>query len=142
MRKKGRDAAEWMRLASKAGMTGVQGWCLRTCRNAWSLPADNPSAILEWKSIPAEKKNNKWWLAPVGAPHFWEGGEFGHVAIQSGLKGYVWSTDAPVPDKIGRVSIFWFGKRWNYKYLGWSSEFQNKPLPSKVEKPVKPKKVK
>ena len=129
--KTGTEAVRWMWLTSKANATGFAGWCLRTCRRAWGLPSDETSAIKEWNSIPASKKSTKWWLAPTGAPHFWSGGEFGHVALQSGVKGFVWSTDAPVNDKIGKVRIGWFKKHWGYKYLGWSKEFQNKQLPLK-----------
>lgn len=136
MRKNGRAAARWMWIQSTTGQTGFAGWCLRTCRQAWDLPADNPSAIEEWFSIPSDMKvEKKWWLAPVGAPHFWAGGKFGHVALQSGIKGFVWSTDAPTNDKVGKVSVGWFKKHWGYTYLGWSKEFQNKPLPTVVEKP-------
>lgn len=135
MRKTGKDAVRWMWLHSKAGTTGFEGWCLKTCRKAWDLPADQPSAIEEWFSIPPEKRvDKKWWLAPTGAPHFWAGGKFGHVALQSGVKGFVWSTDAPVGDRIGKVRITWFKKRWGYTYLGWASEFQNKQLPLKETK--------
>jgi hypothetical protein len=139
MRKTGRAAADWMWAASKSGMTGVAGYCLRTCRRAWDLPSDDPSAIREWESIPESMKvRKKWWLAPVGAPHFWKGGAYGHVTIQSGIKGFVWSTDAPNKDRIGRVSIGWFKKHWGYTYLGWAKEFQSEPLPLEEKpKPVK-----
>jgi hypothetical protein len=125
----GRQAVAYMWRESRKGSTGFAGWCLRTCRIAWGLPSDQPSAIREWESIPLSKKSRKWWLAPVGAPHFWAGGKFGHVALQSGVKGYVWSTDAPVNDKVGKVKLGWFKKNWNYTYLGWSREFQNVQLP-------------
>lgn len=139
MRNNGRAAVNWMWTASKTGLSGVKGYCLRTCRMAWGLPADDPSAIREWESIPAHMKvSKKWWLAPVGAPHFWAGGKHGHVALQSGIKGFVWSTDAPVADRVGKVTIGWFKKNWGYTYLGWSKEFQSEPLPlGEKPKPVK-----
>ena len=135
----GQDAVKYMWRESAKGTTGFAGWCLKTCRTAWGLPADERSAIQEWDSIPNNLKSRKWWLAPAGAPHFWKGGEFGHVALQSNVKGFVWTTDAPNPDRIGKVSLFWFRKNWNYKYLGWSKEFQNVVLPVA---PVKKKTVK
>lgn len=108
---------------------GLKGYCLRTCREAWDLPADQPSAIKEWESIPAKYKNTDWRKAPVGAPHFWAGGEYGHVAIQSRWRGFVYSTDAPIADRVGTVNIGWFRKRWGYRYLGWAKSFQNERLP-------------
>ncbi len=142
MRSTGKEAIAWMRMVSKEQMTGVKGYCLRTCRLAWGLTSDQPSAIKEWESIPAKDKHTQWWTAPVGAPHFWRGGKYGHVALQANIKGLVYTTDAPVSDKVGRVTIGYFKKHWNYQYLGWADSFQNKniPLPNKTV-PVK-KKVK
>lgn len=132
--KTGLQASDYMKQLHKTGATGVRGWCLRTCRTAWGLGGDEMSAIKEWNSIPADKKSLKWWKAPVGAPHFWAVGANGHVALQSRVKGIVWSTDAPVSDKVGPVSIKWFAKHWRAHYLGWSTEFQNKNLPLKENK--------
>ena len=108
---------------------GFTGWCLKTCRTAWDLPADEPSAITEWNSIPDKYKNTKWWQAPIGAPHFWSGGTYGHVALQAATVGVVWSSDAPILDKVGKVPLKWFEDNWGYTYLGWSSQFQNEKLP-------------
>lgn len=129
MRKNGKEAIMWMRVMRKENLGGFKGWCLRTARYAWELPADQPSAIKEWESIPAKYKSTKWWKAPIGAPHFWAGGEFGHVALQSAFKGFVWGTDAPNVDKVGRVHMSYFSRKWGYEYLGWSSQFQNVKLP-------------
>lgn len=128
------QALRYMYELKKSGATGFKGWCLRTCRQAWGLAPDAPSAIVEWNSIPAERKSRKWWKAPAGAPHFWAVGEFGHVALQSRKKGYVYSTDAPVMDKVGVVSLNWFKRRWGATYLGWSWELNNTRLPIKGDK--------
>jgi hypothetical protein len=129
MQKSGVAAAKQMWLWMKSKRSGVQGYCLRTCREAWELPAQDASAIKEWESIPKSRKFTNWRDAPVGAPHFWSGGQYGHIALQSNIRGYVLSTDAPVGDLIGRVQIGWFRKRWGYKYLGWTTELQNRKLP-------------
>lgn len=129
MRKSGLEASNYMKRLSLTGARGVKGWCLKTCRLAWDLGVDEESAIKEWESIPDRFKNDKPNQAPVGAPHFWRVGKFGHVAIQSEERGKVWSTDAPVGDMIGLVGIPWFERKWGAEYLGWSSQFQNKRLP-------------
>ena len=132
MRPNGAKAAAWMRRWSLEGRTGVQGYCLRTCREAWGLPGDEASAIKEWHSIPADNRfKTRWSQIPVGAPVFFEGGEFGHVALASGIPGFVWSTDAPKADRIGLVHMSWFARRWRYRYLGWADQFQNQKLPLK-----------
>lgn len=137
MRKSGAEAAAYMRNLAASGATGVKGFCLRTCRLAWGLAPDEPSAIAEWNSIPDRYKNTDPLKAPVGAPHFWRVGKFGHVAIQADHEGYVWSTDAPTANKVGLVDIIWFKKNWRAEYLGWSKQFQNKVLPLGAEAPKK-----
>lgn len=129
MKKSGLLAFRQMLAWKKAGVTGVKGYCLRTCRQAWGLPPQDESAIKEWESIPANRKFKNWKDAPIGAPHFWAGGQYGHIALQSNKKGYVISTDAPISDKIGIVPIGWFAKRWRYRYLGWTTELQDSKLP-------------
>ena len=140
MRKTGLEAANYMKALSQHGATGVRGFCLRTCRLAWDLPGDQPSAIAEWASIPAKYRHTDPMKAPIGAPHFFRGGKYGHVVIQSELEGYVWSTDAPTANKVGLVDIAWFRSHWKYDYLGWSSQFQNHVLPLGAEAPAAPAK--
>jgi len=133
MKSSGRKAASMMRSWSFEGKQGVKGFCLRTCRQAWDLPGDEPSAIAEWNSIPQKHRDTRWYMAPIGAPHFWEIGEFGHIALQSSTFGFVWSTDAPVPDRIGLVSVEWIEKHWKAKYLGWATQLQNEDLTLKLK---------
>lgn len=135
MRKNGILAAAYMRDLAKNHAAGVKGYCLRTCRLAWGLPADQQSAILEWQSIPAKHKHFDPMKAPVGAPHFWATGKFGHVALQAEHEGFVWSTDLPTTDRVGLVHIDTPKRKWNAKYLGWSSQFQNQTLPLGPEAP-------
>lgn len=135
MRKNGVAAAAYMRDLSRSGATGVKGFCLRTCRLAWGLGSDEGSAIKEWESIPQRFKHTNPMTAPVGAPHFWAGGKFGHVALQAEHEGYVWTTDLPVTNKVGLVDIKYINLRWKYRYLGWSEQFQNVKLPLGGEAP-------
>lgn len=135
MRKSGKEAAAYMKGLRDNGATGVKGYCLKTCRLAWDLPADEPSAIEEWKSIPDKFKHTDPMKAPIGAPHFWSVGKYGHIALQAEHEGFVWSTDAPTSNKVGLVHIDWFAKHWRAKYLGWSSQLQNKTLPLGKEAP-------
>lgn len=121
------QALEAMLAHRDSGKTGFQGWCLKTCREAWGLPSDQPSAIKEWQSIPAERRH-KTGQAPLAAPHFWAIGAFGHVALQAKHPARVIGTDSPTADKVGVVELGWFAKRWGAKYLGWSCEFQNRKV--------------
>lgn len=135
MRKTGIAAALYMGSLARNKATGVKGYCLRTCRLAWGLPADDVSAIKEWESIPVKNRHTNPNTAPVGAPHFWKGGKFGHVAIQAEHEGYVWTTDLPEVNKVGLVDIKFINRKWGYTYLGWSDVFQGAKLPLGAEAP-------
>ena len=128
-------AVAYMRDLAKNNAAGVKGLCLKTCRLAWGLPSDEASAILEWQSIPLKFKHTDPMKAPVGAPHFWSVGKYGHVALQAEHEGFVWSTDLPTNDRVGLIHIDLPAKKWRAKYLGWSSQFQNQTLPLAGEAP-------
>lgn len=135
MRKTGSEAAAYMQGLSRSGATGVEGMCLRTCRLAWGLPPDEPSAIKEWESIPERFRHKDPMTAPVGAPHFWRVGKHGHVAIQAAHEGYVWTTDLPAANRVGLVDILMVTTKWRAQYLGWSSQLNNRRLPLGEEAP-------
>jgi len=108
--------------------SGFQGYCHRTCQNAWGLPAKYASAIDAWNHIPKAAKHSDPKTAPVGAVHFYDGGLYGHVVMQSDKKGIVISTDAPVTNYVGEVAWDWFVKHWGKKYLGWASVYNDEIL--------------
>ena len=109
-------------------VSGVQGECHRTCQNAWGLPVKYASAIDAWNHVPASARHTDPSKAPVGSPHFFQGGNFGHVCLQSDKKGVVISTDAPVTNYVGEVPLDWFVKHWGKKYLGWASVYNDVEL--------------
>lgn len=124
----GQDAAHWMAVAHVSGKANVKGMCLKTCRLAWQIPAKYPSAIIAWNNTPKKHKFFDPMQAPIGATHFWKGGKFGHVAIQSDKPGYVWSTDLPVKDRVGRIYYTEVAKLWGSKYLGWTTQLNGVDL--------------
>lgn len=124
----GKDAAGQMEKWHITGKTNVKGLCLKTCREAWKIKAKYPSAISAWNNTPKKYKHFDISKAPVGAAHFWRGGKFGHIALQSDKPGYVWSTDLPVKNKIGRIHYTVVQDKWNYKYLGWTTRLNGVDL--------------
>jgi len=124
----GKQAFSHMNIWRLNEKNGFLGYCHRTCQNAWGLPARYASAIDAWNHIPKQYRNTDPTKAPIGAPHFWEGGEYGHVALQSDKKGYVIGTDAPRPNYIGIERIDFFSKHWGKKYLGWSTVYNDTHL--------------
>jgi len=109
-------------------ISGVQGRCHATCQNAWGLPVKYASAIDAWNNIPAKARHTDPTKAPIGAPHFFSGGQYGHVVLQSGKKGIVIGTDAPANDFVGEVPLTWFATHWGKKYLGWASVYNDTVL--------------
>jgi len=109
-------------------VSGVQGRCHATCQNAWGLPVKYASALDAWNHVPAKARHTDASKAPVGAPHFFDGGLYGHVVLQSGKKGIVIGTDAPTNNYVGEVSLTWFAKHWGKKYLGWASVYNDVQL--------------
>jgi hypothetical protein len=66
--------------------------------------------------------------APAGAPVYWGGGTFGHIALSVG-GGSVRSTDWPEKGRVGEVSIDRLTRAWNKPYRGWSGDFAGVPIP-------------
>ena len=122
----GVEAAEQMKAWAAGKKSGVKGMCLKTCRLAYDIPAKYPSAIEAWKATKSKQTDPA--LAPIGAAHFWEIGKFGHIAIQAGESGKVWSTDSPKTDLIGKVELGWFAQKWGAKYLGWTDSVNGKKI--------------
>jgi hypothetical protein len=124
----GVEAYANMKHLMTSGKTGLKGWCQKTCRGAWELPAGLPSAKAAWSAVPAAHRHTDPSKAPIGAPHFWLGGAFGHVALQSDKKGIVISTDSPATNRVGEVPIDYFAKHWGKKYAGWASNYMKQDL--------------
>jgi hypothetical protein len=50
------------------------------------------------------------------------------VAIQSDKPGYVWSTDLPVKDTIGKIYYTEVNVAWRSTYLGWTTQLNGVDL--------------
>ena len=107
---------------------GFAGHCHKTCQDAWGLPVMYASAIDAWNHIPAQHRHTNLDTAPIGAPVFFSGGQYGHVALMSDKKGILISTDAPTRDYIGEVPVSYFTKKWGKTLLGWASMYNGEML--------------
>jgi len=145
VRTNGIVAADWMMRQSMAGSTkindgsqtfAIHGYCLKVCRMAWGLPGSSTDAIAEWARIPKKYKHNNPLDAPIGAPHFWDIGAHGHVALQAHKADYIWTTDLPVDNMIGLMSGAGLKARWGGTYLGWSTYFEGYDLSGKLSGPA------
>lgn len=130
----GKLAAAQMQKWHQERKTGFKGFCLRTVRLAWGIRAKYPSAITAWQNTPNKNKFKDAESAPIGALHFWQGGRFGHVAMQSHKPVYVWTTDLPEKDLIGLAHYSIVNDKWGYKYLGWTNKLNGVDLNVQAKK--------
>jgi hypothetical protein len=129
MKKTGVAAANQMKRWSEQGKTGVLGLCLKTCREAWGIGAKYPSAIIAWNHTPKKHQHKDASKAKIGAVHYYAGGKYGHIVIQSDSKNKVWGTDLPIKNKISLHHRNLPSAKWGYKYLGWSDWLNGEVLP-------------
>ena len=101
------------------------GRCHATCQNAWGLPIKYASAIDAWNHVPKAHRHTDMSKAPIGAPVFFAGGLYGHVAMQSDQVGVLISTDAPSAGYIGKVRTEYFTTKWGKELLGWASQYND-----------------
>ncbi len=108
------------------------GKCLYEVQAAFRSPHMFPSAINQW--VNANHKHYRDRTPPIGAPVYFQGGKYGHIAIYIG-GGRVRSTDVGGAGRMGTCSIDWFRTHWGYTYLGWSGDIaeQNIDFDDKIE---------
>lgn len=101
------------------------GMCLMYTRTWLGISSRYPSAISAWKN--ASKRRTKG-TPPKGAPVFWSGGKYGHVALSVG-GGKCRSTDRPRTGRVSTVSIDSISRAWGYRYVGWSADLNGVDIP-------------
>lgn len=104
------------------------GYCQKYVRSAWEVASLYGSAIDAWYGAverhPGDRK------PPLGAPLYYEGGQYGHVVINrqadtNGIRG----TDMPSSGVVGEDVIAWVENHWGYRYLGWTGDINSVDLP-------------
>ena len=101
------------------------GMCLKEVQACYESGHAYPSAISQWDNAKTRHKNDR--TPPIGAPVFWRGGKYGHVAIYVG-NGKVRSTDAGGRGIMGTVSLDWFARAWGYTYVGWTGDLAGRKI--------------
>lgn len=127
--KSGRDAAK----AFKQKQTNKVNMCLWECQEIYPTNHWYPSAIQQWYN--AKHKHTSKRNIPIGAPIYYEGGQYGHVVLYVG-DGMVRSTDAGGRGKMATVPLEWFQAAWGYKYVGWSEDLGGKMIDFETTKTV------
>jgi surface antigen len=96
------------------------GYCLYNVQEWYKSPHVYASAISQWNNIPASKKHINDKLPPNGVPVFFKGGNFGHIAVATGTKQNIVTTDYPNKGYVNISTIDKICSAWGYTYLGWS----------------------
>lgn len=105
--------------------TNRVGMCLWHVQDSYQSPHLYPSAIEQWRQ--AHQKHPGDRTPPVGAPVYFAGGRFGHIAIYVG-DGRVRSTDSGGAGRMATTSIDWFRTHWGYSYLGWTGDIGGRAI--------------
>lgn len=101
------------------------GKCLYEVQAAFASGHRYPSAIAQWHA--AKHKHYGDRTPPIGAPMYFSGGNYGHIAIYVG-NGKVRSTDVGGAGRMGTASIEWFRIHWGYSYLGWTGDIADRDI--------------
>jgi hypothetical protein len=109
------------------------GYCLKYVRaEAWRIGGLYASAIDAWHG--AIKRHPGDRNAPIGAPMFYEGGQYGHIVVAVETeRDRMRSTDMPYSGVVNEGDIDWPVNNWGQKYLGWTEDLNAVDLPLESE---------
>ena len=119
--------------------TNRVGMCLQYVRTWLEIPAGNPSAIAAWNAAKRKHVNGRDKDAqspPRGAPVFWGGGKYGHIALAVN-NDLGRSTDTTRAGQVSTQNGNWWRVNWNKPYLGWTEDLNGVTIPW-LHNPVTP----
>lgn len=116
---------------AKAQTRCVPGLCLQIVRGWLEIPAYYPSAIAAWNGAQLRHDGRQ---PPRGAPVYYAGGAYGHVALSLG-GGWIRSTDAPSRGVVSSQRLDWPELAWGFRYLGSSDDLNRVTIPWLVDDP-------
>lgn len=116
-----RDAIVWARSQITSRSQDWTGWCQKFVRSSFGVGGGFASAIAQWEGARYPHWTTDPNSAPRGAPVFWAGGKFGHVALSLG-DGRCISTDAKRRGWPDIVTIDSISRNWGYEFLGWTED--------------------
>jgi hypothetical protein len=104
------------------------GMCLKYVRGeAWEVGSLYGSAIEAWNGSTDKHPGDR--NPPLGAPCFYDGGQYGHVVVFVG--GDMRSTDCQTTGRVSETDLDWPSRTWGsaYRYLGWCGDLNGVDLP-------------
>lgn len=108
------------RFAADSVYVGV-GYCLKTVRTFYGVPALYPDAETAWEEAEQQHPTSDPKAIPRGVPVWWTNGRYGHVALSAG-GGMCWTTDYRRTGYVNLAPIgplaAWCGGR----LVGWTED--------------------
>jgi hypothetical protein len=102
------------------------GMCLKYVRTWLGIGSREASAIDAWNAAKVKHPNDQ--KPPRGAPVFWKGGQYGHIALAIDNDNGR-STDTTSSGKVGTQNGNWWKNNWGYQYLGWTEDVNGVTIP-------------
>eukprot|EP01032_Pedospumella_encystans_P025916 gene25916-29276_t len=114
------------------------GWCASLMVRAGNLPSPCPSAIECYRKSTIISHDVA--SAPSGAFHWWDIGQYGHVAMATD-HGWALMASCRVTESwgncIGNTDVTTYTANTGAKYLGWSYDYNRAEI-ADVHKPIPP----
>ena len=99
---------------------------------AWGIGGLYASAIDAWRGAVVRHPGDR--TPPVGAPMFYEGGQYGHVVVATANQGPgMRGTDMPNSGAVSESDVGWPERAWGVSYLGWTEDLNGVDLPLDTE---------
>lgn len=124
----GADAANSPREAAKLGRHWIEilfwcgvGYCLRTIRSLYGVPARDPDATTAWEQCTQKHHETDPMKIPWGVPVWWVNAAFGHVAFSIG-RGWCLTTDYVKTGHLGLARIADLAAWCDGTLVGWSED--------------------
>lgn len=103
------------------------GMCQKYVRGpCWEVGSLYGSAIEAWRGAADKHPGDR--NPPIGAPCYYEGGQYGHAVLYVG-GGRIRSTDCQDPYDVDETDLDWPTREWGYRYLGWTGDLNGIDLP-------------
>lgn len=118
------EAIDWARAQVEKRSRDWTGYCQMFVRTSFGVGMGFSSAIAQWHGADKKHPTSDPLKVPRGVPVFWEGGNYGHVALSLG-NGRCVSTDARRLGWPDVVTIDSITKAWGYKLVGWAEDMNH-----------------
>lgn len=116
------------------------GYCLRTIRSLYGVPALYPDAETAWEEADRKHPQTDPAKIPWGVPVFWTNGRYGHIAFSIG-HGRCITTDYVATGKLGVAPIAALGPWCGGRLVGWTNDLNGVDVwEPDAKKPAAPKK--